>query len=160
MLCLSVADAFKVKPSLSNDFIHYGSYCASYPEAPCQAPPNETVVQGFANAHDTDTEMSLFRSDLHKELVMAFPGTSSLQDFLFDFSILLVPYTSAGINCSSCSVHAVVLNAWNSIQPDSQKALDAAIAAYPEYKLVVAGRSWGAAITAFAYKSLEERRLR
>lgn len=63
-----------VSETLYQELLYYGKYAPTYPEAPCQIPPSNTVVQGFANS-DPDTEMTLFRSDADRELVMAFPGT-------------------------------------------------------------------------------------
>lgn len=97
--------------------------------------------------------MTLFRSDSDKELVMAFPGTASLGDFMTDLSNQLVPATIAGVNCPECRVHAGVLKSWNAIQPAAKKVLDDAIAAYPSYKVKLAGHSLGGALAKFAFVS-------
>ncbi|KAF7191695.1 putative feruloyl esterase A, partial [Pseudocercospora fuligena] len=141
-----------VSQALYDELIYYGKYAPTYPKAPCQIPPKGTVVQGYANA-DPATEMTLFRADGDKELVMAFPGTSSLQDFLTDVSATLVPYVSPGVNCSACQIHKGVLTSWNNIQPQAKKVLDDAIAAYPSYKFKIVGHSLGGALTKLAYTS-------
>lgn len=112
------------------------------------------MVQGYANT-DPDTEMTLFRSDSDKELVMAFPGTASLGDFLTDVSNQLVPANISGVNCPACMVHSGVLKSWNGMQPAAKKVLDDAIAAYPSYKVKLAGHSLGGALTKFAFASFK-----
>lgn len=144
----------QVSQALYDTLIYYGRYCATYPKAPCQIPPSGTVVQGYANT-DPDTEMTLFRSDSDQELVMAFPGTASLGDFLTDVSNQLVSATIAGVNCSACMVHSGVLKSWTGMQPAAQKVLDDAIAAYPSYKVKLAGHSLGGALTKFAFASFK-----
>ncbi|EMF14093.1 alpha/beta-hydrolase [Sphaerulina musiva SO2202] len=132
----------------------YGRYAATYPQAPCQTPPTGTVVQGFANA-DPDTEMTLFRDDSRRELILTFPGTASLGDLVTDISAVMVPATIKGVNCTACLVHGGVLKSFNAIQPATQSVLDTAIAAYPSYKLILAGHSLGAALTKYAYASFK-----
>lgn len=139
-----------VSQALYEELLYYGRYAPTYPEAPCQIPPSNTVVQGFANS-DPTTEMTLFRSDADRELVMAFPGTAGVADLLTDVVALMVPYDSPGINCTDCKAHAAVLNAWNNMEPLAKTQLDQAIAQYPDYKLVIVGHSLGAAIAQFAY---------
>ena len=97
--------------------------------------------------------MTLFRHDGDRELVMAFPGTSSLEDFLTDISETLVPYVTPGVSCPSCKVHMGALRAWNGIEPDSKRVLDQAIAAYPSYKFKIVGHSLGGVLCKMAYAS-------
>ncbi|GIZ42551.1 hypothetical protein CKM354_000581300 [Cercospora kikuchii] len=143
-----------VSQSLYDTLIFYGRYASTYTTAPCKNPPEGTVVQGFANA-DPTTEMTLFRDDARKQLIMAFPGTASLQDFVTDVSAQQVPATIAGVNCPECKVHQGVLKSWNAIQPEAQRVLDEALAAYPSYELFLVGHSLGGALTKFAYASLK-----
>lgn len=150
----SLLTVLPVSQSRYDELIYYGRYCATYPKAPCQIPPSGTVVQGYANS-DPDTEMTLFRSDSDQELVMAFPGTASLGDFFTDVSNQLVPATIAGVDCANCQVHSGVLKSWNGIQPAAQKVLDDAVAAYPSYKVKLAGHSLGGALTKFAFASFK-----
>ena len=99
--------------------------------------------------------MTLFRDDSRQELIMAFPGTAGVEDLLTDISSTLVPATIKGVNCPACMVHQGVLKAWNGIQPAAQQVLDTALAAYPNYKFIVAGHSLGGALTKFAYASFK-----
>ncbi|KAK4622580.1 putative feruloyl esterase A [Fulvia fulva] len=141
-----------VDQSLYDELIYYGKYAPTYPNAPCQIPPQGTVVQGFANA-DPTTEMTLFRADGDQELVMAFPGTAGLEGLLTDISATLVPYVTPGVNCSACQVHMGGLKAWNAIQPEAKRVLDQAIAAYPSYKFKIVGHRLGGMLTKLAYTS-------
>lgn len=69
-------------------------------------PNNSTVIRYFNNAA-TDTQATLFRDDTRKELVIAFRGTSDLQDFMSDFAQTLVPLNAVGTDdCSNCKVWA------------------------------------------------------
>lgn len=132
----------------------YGRYATIYPQAPCPIPPAGTVVQGFANA-DLDTQMTLFRDDSRRELVLAFPGTASLGDIVTDISVGMVPATMKGVNCPACRVHEGVLKSFNAIEPATERVLDTAIAAYPSYSLIITGYSLGAALAKYAYASFQ-----
>ena len=87
-------------------------YAAAAYANECPVPPNGAVaVQYFQNTA-TDTQATLFRDDARRQLVIAFRGTSDVQDFLSDFSQALVPMNAIGTDCSSCKVHNGTLTAW------------------------------------------------
>jgi hypothetical protein len=98
--------------------------------------------------------MTLFRSDADRELVMAFPGTSSLQDVLTDIDAILVPYVSPGVSgCENCKVHKGLLAAFNGLQPQTKQVLDDAMRQFPNYAVKIVGHSLGASMAKMAYTS-------
>lgn len=104
----------------------------------------------------TDTQAALYRSDANKELVLSFPGSTSLPDFFTDFLFFPVAYTTPGVsNCNGCNAHVGFLIAWNSVYVSVTQMLDAQLKLYPKYNIVVTGHSLGGAIAQLAFASLK-----
>ena len=83
----------------------YTKYAAaSYADA-CPIPPNGAVVIRYFTEPTTDTQATLFRNDAQKDIIIAFRGTSTPQDFGTDFAQTLVPINSVGTqSCTGCLV--------------------------------------------------------
>ena len=79
-------------------------YAAAAYASDCPLPPNNSTVVAYLSNTDTDTQATVFRNDLDQELILAFRGTSDLQDFSTDLNQGLVPYDAVGVDCSSCMV--------------------------------------------------------
>jgi hypothetical protein len=56
----------------------------------------------FLNVAATHTQGVLFKDDKKKEIILAFRGTMSLQDFQYDGMWELVPFKLSG--CDGCKV--------------------------------------------------------
>lgn len=162
MLLIIVASPFQalclltlVPSALYTTFVRYTKYAAASYASSCPKPPNNsTVVQYFSNTA-TDTQATLFRDDARNEIVIAFRGTSTLQDFTSDFAQTLVPITAVNTeDCTGCRVHNGTQTAWNSVSSAIVDAISAQVKAHPRYQLVVTGHSLGAALCSLASMSL------
>ena len=80
---------------------------------PSATPSNGAFVAAFISNSTTDTQATIFGNDVQKEIVIAFPGTASAQDFATDANEALVPFTAIGVDCSACRVHNGTLVAWS-----------------------------------------------
>lgn len=83
---------------------------------------------------------------VREEIVVAFRGSSSLRNWIADFAFLLVPYSE----CSGCWVHDGFYKSWQEIKSYALQYVQSALASYPDYTLVVAGHSLGAAVGTLA----------
>ncbi|KAF2191616.1 alpha/beta-hydrolase, partial [Zopfia rhizophila CBS 207.26] len=122
--------------------------------ASCPNPPGSAVVAKYFDESSTDTQAFLFRDDAEQELILAFRGTSTIQDFVSDFDQTLVPYTSTGVSCSGCTIHEGYLKQWNSVSDSVISTVQSALSANSDYNLTVTGHSMGASLAVLASASL------
>lgn len=87
-----------------------------------------------------------------EEIVVAFRGSSSLRNWIADFDFVLVSYEY----CDGCFVHDGFKESWDQIKTYALSYLESAFATYPDYTLVVAGHSLGAAVGTLAATELRE----
>ena len=159
----------------------YTKYAAAAYASDCPLPPNNSTIVAYLSNATTDTQATVFRNDLDQELILAFRGTSDLEDFFTDFNQALVPYNSVGVDCSSCLVlslpittsffsllptshpqylppHQKVNNgtliAYQSLTSQTLSTLSSQSTLYPSYNLVVTGHSLGGALASIASPSL------
>lgn len=83
---------------------------------------------------------------VREEIVVAFRGSSDLRNWIADFDFILVPYSE----CTGCYVHDGFYESWQEIKSYALQYVESAFASYPEYTLVVAGHSLGAAVGTLA----------
>lgn len=96
---------FTVSDELFQSLVRYTKFSAASYAGGCPTPPNGATVANFFSVASTDTQGYLFRDDTAKELILAFRGTSDLQDFAVDLNQTLIPYESVGISgCDGCQV--------------------------------------------------------
>ncbi|OCB91952.1 alpha/beta-hydrolase [Sanghuangporus baumii] len=121
---------------------------------PCNSPLGLTVVKTLNDAQ-TDTQGFVVRDDSEKQIIAAFRGSSSIQDFLTDFSIALVPFSSPGVtNTNNAEAHFGFLSAFNSVASDMLSAVSSELQAHPDYELISTGHSLGAALASLGGVSL------
>lgn len=120
------ADALKtpISSDLYTLFVRYTKYAAASYAATCPTPPNNASVVQYFSEKSTDTQATLFRSDVDREFVLAFRGTSNLQDFASDFAQQLVPLNRTGTTCDSCRVHRGARDGWYVSNDHAQTATD------------------------------------
>nr|CDX09918.1 lipase [Yarrowia phangngaensis] len=88
-----------------------------------------------------------------KEIYLVTRGTHSIEDVLTDFQVIQAPLTNmdlavnitAGDTCKDCRVHSGFLRAYNYTYNQISDTLNSVIKKYPDYKMVVAGHSFGGA---------------
>ncbi|KAF5853224.1 hypothetical protein GGP41_001772 [Bipolaris sorokiniana] len=125
----------------------------TYNQGKCPSPPFHSVLVRTIDAILTSTQVAIFQDDAAKELIVSFPGSASLQDFITDFAYFMKPFTSAP-GCTDCQVHGGLLGAWRSVQPDLTAALAELNAKLPGYKTVIVGHSLGGGLASLAYTDL------
>lgn len=84
--------------------------------------------------------------DSHQLIVIAFRGTSSLRNRLtdLDFIFTQLPF------CDDCLGFAGFWEAWLQASESLKPAVETAYRAHPNYRIVAAGHSYGAAVASFA----------
>jgi feruloyl esterase len=143
-----------VDTTLYDTFVRYTNYSAAAYASDCPKPPYGASVEKYFNVKKTNTQATLFKDDAKKELILAFRGTTNLQDFIRDLNQSLTPYESIGVKCVGCSVHRGYLTSWNSAADEVVDTLKSVQAANPGYILTVTGHSLGASLAALASVSL------
>ncbi|KAJ7816841.1 alpha/beta-hydrolase, partial [Mycena olivaceomarginata] len=140
-----------------NDLVFYFQYASSaYVTTGCARPNGNTLVSTINNAA-TDTQGFIARDDTRKEIVVALRGSTSLQDFVTDAGIALVPFLSPGVSAPGGSTaHTGFLSAWNSVASSVISTVRAQVAAHPGYQLVSTGHSLGGALSSLAGISLQQ----
>lgn len=106
----------------------------------------------YLNVASTDTQATLFRDDHAQEIILSLRGSTSLPDFLTDFTFFPVNYTG----CAGCEAHVGFYTAWKSIAANARAAIDKAQAASPKYALVITGHSLGGALSQLAFAGLSD----
>jgi len=103
-----------------------------------------------------DTDGYIVKDTGRKEIVVAFRGTSGLQDAIIDMRNKLVAWTSEGSQgCSGCKVHQGFQQQWNAVQSAVLSKLRSLVAANPDYTILVTGHSLGGALSTLAGVSIE-----
>lgn len=120
----------------------------------CPSPPfKSTLVKSIVNPL-TDTQAVIFKDDTAKELIVSFPGTSSVQDFVTDFAFVPLNQTTA-TGCTDCRVHSAFYVAWRSIADEVTAALADLRAKNPDYSTILTGHSLGGALASLACTDLK-----
>ena len=120
----------------------------------CAKPPYQSKLVATIRANSSDTQVAIFQDDTAKELIISFPGTTSMQDALTDVVIYLTPFTTAP-GCTGCKVHLGLLTGWRGVQVNLTNALTELQARYPLYSTVIVGHSLGGGLASVAYTDLK-----
>lgn len=120
----------------------------------CPSPPfKSTLVKTIVNLL-TDTQAAIFKDPAAKELIVSFPGTSSVQDFVTDFAFVPLNQTTAP-GCKECRVHGAFYVAWRSIADEVTAGLADLRAKNPGYTTILTGHSLGGALATLAFTDLK-----
>ncbi|KAJ7891789.1 Alpha/Beta hydrolase protein [Mycena leptocephala] len=152
-----------VSKSLYDEFVRYAKYASAAYRKECPSPLGNTLVKAariilpFRLSLD-DRRGFIARDDTRKEIVVSFPGTNNLADFITDMKFRRVPFISPGIPLDMAdrlSVHRGFLAAYNIVAQVVLDAVKAEFAEHPAYTIVVTGHSLGGAIASLAAPALK-----
>ncbi|RYO76066.1 hypothetical protein DL766_003791 [Monosporascus sp. MC13-8B] len=146
-------------PAVSQDmfdqFTRYAALSAATYASTCPSPPFGVTITKQINNKATNTQGFIARDDAAREVILAFRGTSNIQDFMIDLSEDLVPFNTTGVtNCEGCMAHEGFLKAWNSVAQESIDGVKAELAANSGYKVTVTGHSLGGSLASLATVSM------
>ncbi|KAJ7925112.1 Alpha/Beta hydrolase protein [Mycena leptocephala] len=139
-----------VSKSLYDEFVRYAKYASAAYRKECPSPLGNTLLD--------DRRGFIARDDTRKEIVVSFPGTNNLADFITDMKFRRVPFISPGIPLDMAdrlSVHRGFLAAYNIVAQVVLDAVKAEFAEHPAYTIVVTGHSLGGAIASLAAPALK-----
>ncbi|KAJ6522281.1 Alpha/Beta hydrolase protein [Mycena capillaripes] len=139
-----------ISSSLYDDLVRYTKYSSASYQLLCPSPLGNTLVQSFSAG---DTQGFIARDDDRKEIVVSFRGSFSLADAATDVDLFLVPFVSPGIT-KSFNVHSGFLAAYNDVANIVLTTVEAQVAKFPKYNVVVTGHSLGGALAALGAVSL------
>lgn len=123
--------------------------------------------------NDTDTQGTLFRDEVAKEIIVSFRGTSTPADLETDLAFNLVPLNGPGTQCQGCKVHPSWILTSLCIDGDLTRwqvhrgfqtsfaavgsamaaTIKAEVASHSDYAVIVTGHSLGGGIAAVATSS-------
>ena len=95
----------KVSQELYDRLYLYSRFSAGAYDSKCSRAPNGAAVMKYLNVASTHTQGVLFNDEKRKEIVLAFRGTNSIQDFQYDGMWNLVPMKLS--NCPNCQVNKI-----------------------------------------------------
>lgn len=136
-------------------FAHFSS-AAYFGSNVCPNPQGSTVISWFSDA-GTDTQGYVAVDSTNEQIVVAFRGSTSLEDFEEDADILQTGYSSpiSGQHCLLCMVHSGFFGAWNAVKTTVLNTVQAQHTAHPTFSVVVTGHSLGGALTPLAALSIK-----
>lgn len=155
-----VIHAAPVKRSISQELYDelsfYVEYAFSAYSTTCASPSGNTLVTEFSN-NLTDTQGFIARDDTRQEIIVSLRGSTTLQDYLTDVDILLVPFEVSGTSPPAGTLaHSGFLTAWNSVASTVLSVVQEQLDAHPGYALVTSGHSLGGSLASLAGITLQQ----
>lgn len=159
--------------SLFKTLLRYTDFSsASYADT-CSKPPHGSTVLKYISSASTGTQATVFKYPTTKEIILAFRGTSTPQDFDYDLFFTALPLNTTSTKCSSCKVcishkhqtridavtysafqvHSGFQAAWNSVSASAISGVKSAKQSNAGYTLTITGHSLGGGIAAIAAAS-------
>lgn len=80
-----------------------------------------------------------------KQIFIALRGSSSIRNWIEDFEIKQIPYTSNNNACVGCKVHEGFYKSTMAIKDEALRSMRSLTRQYPNYDIIVTGHSYGAA---------------
>jgi hypothetical protein len=103
----------------------------------CLSPGGLPKVADITNS-TTDIHGWVLRDDPGKEIIVAFRGTESIQNYETDTNYTLAPFDTFPA-CQGCEVHGGYYLAWVSVVDQVQALIEGQMELYPGYGLVITG---------------------
>ncbi len=112
---------------------------------------SDTITRSeFQRTFITDNTGYLALSHTQRQIILAFRGSQSVQNFLNNVNFPFKPVEY----CAGCSVHGGFNIAWQEVRANVIDDLVAARTAHPDYALVITGHSLGGALASLAAADL------
>lgn len=122
------------------------AYCetSTYASRTFRGPTTGFKVTKVINERTEDTNGFVGYLTSQKEIVVAFRGSTSIEDWITNLDAVRRTYT--GVGCSGCSVHNGFLEAQQLVAKEINAEVSRLLKLYPSYKVVVTGHSLGGAM--------------
>ncbi|CZR61348.1 related feruloyl esterase A [Phialocephala subalpina] len=138
-----------ISQALLDRFIHFATIdMSTYLNGLCVSPGGLTKVDDITN-DATDVHGYLLRDDAAQEIVAAFRGTESIQNYETDTNYTLANFDTFPA-CSGCQVHGGYYLLWESVYESVQSMIQSQVDQYPDYGVVITGHSLGGSLAALA----------
>ncbi|KAL1597012.1 hypothetical protein SLS60_008594 [Paraconiothyrium brasiliense] len=115
-----------------------------------QAADTNTLTE-FENSAKTDATGFVSTDTTNKLIVIAFRGSKSIDNWVANIDFQM---EDVEIFCSGCRAHSGFLESWNEVQDGVIKAVQAAQAEFPDFKVVITGHSLGGAMATIGAAAL------
>jgi hypothetical protein len=134
----TLAQTQGVSTALLNRFIQMATICMStYVGDLCLVPDGLLKVADINNSA-TDVYGWVLRDDAAQEIIVAFRGTETVQNYESDTN-----YTLAGFDtypsCKGCQVHGGYYLLWASVHENVQSLIQDQTSLHPHYGIVITG---------------------
>jgi hypothetical protein len=134
----TLAQTQGVSSALVNRFIQMATICMStYVGDLCLFPDGLPKVADITNTA-TDVHGWILRDDASQEIIVAFRGTESVQNYESDTNYTLADFDTFS-SCTGCQVHGGYYLLWASIYEDVQCLIQHQASLYPDYGIVITG---------------------
>jgi len=139
---------YNVEQSQITVWLSSAAYCDKeiYPTMKIGGPANDFILTN--TIYDKKTDILGFVGILHssKTIYVVFRGSSSIMNWVDDFEIKKVKYTTYLPECLECKIHYGFYNSALSIKNETIDAVGNLNKLYPSYSVICTGHSLGAAI--------------
>ena len=141
MLSPVLAQTLGVSTTLLNRFIQMATICMStYVGDLCISPGGLPKIADITN-DSTDTHGWILRDDGAQEIIAAFRGTESIQNYESDTNYTLADFDTFR-SCEGCQVHGGYYLLWVSIVDQVQTLIQDQVSQYPDYGVVITGHRY------------------
>ena len=134
----ALAQTQGVSTALLNRFIQMATICMStYVGDLCLVPDGLTKVADITSTA-TDVHGWILRDDAAQEIIVAFRGTESVQNYESDTNYTLADFDTYP-SCTGCQVHGGYYLLWASVYENVQSLIQDQVSLYPDYGIVITG---------------------
>jgi hypothetical protein len=148
LLVSSISKQYDIKQSEICVRLSAAAYCEeyTYPTMKFDGPASEFILTDTIYSYKTD--MLGFVGIIHKlkTIYVSFRGSSSLMNWMDDFEIKKVPYTTFLPECNKCMVHNGFFITALSVRNQTVDSIKRLKRSYPKYEIICTGHSLGASI--------------
>ncbi|EIN12299.1 alpha/beta-hydrolase [Punctularia strigosozonata HHB-11173 SS5] len=145
-----------ISQDVYDDLLWYWQYADSTAISNCAKPNGNVLITEFVSNPLIDSEGFIARDDNRKEIVISFRGSTTIQNYISDVELVLIPYDIANVTAPfGTLVHTGFLTAYKAVATELLANVTAVATEYPDYAIVPLGHSLGGAIASIAAVSLK-----